>query len=153
MTIYHKPHLCFCLILIITIFALILSKDLEIGQSSNNAFSALTVEFESFGLDSKEMEKLITEPFEKKIRALDGVFEIRSLSEYGKSVTTLYMFKSADVENAYLELSHIVEAFHMTLPDFVQKPQIYTSSVDQKPVFMVFLSSKTSDLSTLRDYI
>lgn len=152
MTIYRKPHLCLCLVLTIILFALILSKDLEVGQRANNDFSALTVEFQSFGLDSGEMEKLITEPFEKKIQALDGVFEIRSLAEYGKSVTTLYMFKSANVEDAYLEVSHIVDAFYDTLPDFVQKPQIYTSAVDQSPIFMVFLSSDTMDLSSLHDY-
>ncbi|GHV92076.1 acriflavin resistance protein [Spirochaetia bacterium] len=116
-----------------------------------------SIRFEYYGVDAAEMEKTITIPLEEKIAGLEGIIEVLSTCEYGKSYTTIYFSKKINAKNTYLALRDAVDTLYGTLPQAVQKPRIYSSAADQKPIISVAAFSPPApnnfEIDELRAYI
>ncbi len=115
----------------------VLCSTIEIGNSNENRYYIFSIEFNYYGMDSKQIEEIITIPLEEKIMTIPGLTEFRSSCEYGKSLTTTYFSKKSDYKNTYLILRSIIETLYSELPSDVQKPRLYNSSSDQKSVIAV----------------
>jgi HAE1 family hydrophobic/amphiphilic exporter-1 len=102
-------------------------------------------------MDETEIERLITIPLEEKISGLGDIYEIRSVSEYGKSVSSVYFDRNADGKRVYLALRDAVDALYSSLPPAVQKPRIFSAESGRRS----FLSAAVfapGDLNRARVY-
>lgn len=126
------------------IFLSMITK-LSLGNSNELRYLVYSVEFDYYGMDSKRIEEIITIPLEEKIMSLEGLVEMRSSCEYGKSITTGYFTKELDTKKIFLSLRSIVDDLYMTLPGDVQKPRIYSSSVEQKSILSVCVLNSEGD--------
>jgi multidrug efflux pump subunit AcrB len=152
-SIYKRPVLCFSVFACVCILLGFLCAGLKIGQSFEKRYLIYTIRFEYYGTDAREMEKTIIIPLEEKIAALSGLVELTSVCEYGKSYTTVYFVKNADEKNTYLALRDAVDTLYNTLPLAVQKPRIYSSSTEQKPVISIAVQPSQGSIDALRSDI
>ncbi|GHV62277.1 multidrug RND transporter [Spirochaetia bacterium] len=144
--------------IIITVIAAFIARSQKPGESADSRYRVFSIRFEYFGMDSAEMERLITIPLEEKISGLGEFREIRSVSEYGKSVTTIYFDRKGDQKKVYLSLRDAVENLYLTLPRAVQKPRIYSAESNRKPFLSIAVSpggtaNGSANLNTARKYI
>lgn len=154
---HHRPVLCSSLFLALCVLLAFLVSGLIIGQSTDRRYLVYSIRFEYYGVDAAEMEKTITIPLEEKIAGLEGIIEVLSTCEYGKSYTTIYFSKKINAKNTYLALRDAVDTLYGTLPQAVQKPRIYSSAADQKPIISVAAFSPPApnnfEIDELRAYI
>ena len=134
---YKKWKLSFFILIAITIIMSYAASQIEIGESKESRYNIYSVTFEYYGMDSKQIEELITIPLEEKIMILEGLLELRSSIEFGKSVTTAYFSKKINYKRAYLNIRDSVDKLYETLPKDVQRPRIQSSSTEDKAFLCV----------------
>ncbi|MCD6122549.1 MAG: efflux RND transporter permease subunit [Spirochaetales bacterium] len=110
-----------------------------------------TVIIRHYGIDPEEMEKSITIPLEDRISGIYGIEEMRSVSELNTSRIDLSLIPGTDVKEFYIELRDAVYTVYSGLPKSVQKPEIFSSSGNDKPLLIVSLDSEKKDLNFVRD--
>ena len=111
--------------------------NIEAGSKVNTSNDIFTVEFDYYGMDSTKIEQLITIPLEEKMMGLEGLLELNSSVEYGKTTCTAFVKKSKHPEQTYLALRTITDTLYQTLPQDVQKPRIYSSENGSKNVMSI----------------
>ncbi len=144
------PYLIFIAILIFSFSALL---RIEFGgkmPSSEKGFSIIT---QHYGINSEEIERTITIPIEENISSIAGIDQLRSSSEYSKSRIDIKLRKDTDSTEFFLNLRDRIERVYSTLPKSVQKPQVVTSSSNQKPSFIISFSSDLTDPIQLRPFV
>ncbi len=127
---------------------------IELGIRADSRNDVFTVEFDWYGMDSSKIENSITIPLEQKLMGLEGLLDLTSTSEYGKSVSTLYFKKngSRNAKNTYLSIRNIVDTLYRSLPEDVQKPRIYSSDSNSKSVLSIAFYDSDGQ-NSLRDLI
>lgn len=149
---YNKPVFTAASLFALCVLLSIACLNLQFGEANQYPYHVFTVRFEHFGIDAAEMEKTITIPFEEKLALISGIFEIRSAVEYGVSGTSVYFEKNIDEKKIYLELREITDTLYAALPPSVQKPHIYSSDTNRRPVYAFSLNSDSADLHTVRRF-
>ena len=134
----------------ITLIFFISLLQIEFGDGNSYSYTVFSVNFDYHGMDQSQIEKIITIPLEQKIMSLEGLVELKSIVEYGKSTTTAFFIKSIPHKNVYLNLRNSVEDIYLSLPSDVQKPRILSSSANDKAVFSAaFFSASDNNLREL----
>jgi HAE1 family hydrophobic/amphiphilic exporter-1 len=135
----------------VSVLCVYILRQEELGESGEGRYRVYSVRFEYFGMDGTEIERLITIPLEEKISGLGDIYQIRSVSEYGKSVSSVYFDRNTDGKRIYLALRDAVDTLYSTLPTAVQKPRIFSAESGRRP----FLSAAVfapGDLNRARLY-
>jgi HAE1 family hydrophobic/amphiphilic exporter-1 len=142
------PVFVFVLISVLCIYIL---RQEELGEAVEGRYRVYSIRFEYFGMDEREIERLITIPLEEKISGLGDIYQIRSVSEYGKSVSSVYFDRQTDQKRLYLALRDAVDTLYSSLPRAVQKPRIFSAESGRRS----FLSAAVfapGDLNRARVY-
>lgn len=139
----HKKAAALLLAVLVLISAFSL-KRLDISCRVPNKEDVFSVEFEYFGMDAEQIEKVIAEPLEEKISAIENLTRLTTTCEYSKCTTTA-AFKKGD-ENPYIALSETADSLYRTLAKDAQRPRIYSSSAEQKAVFLAAFEKEPSAL-------
>ena len=108
----------------------------SLGPSREQRLASYTVLIECAGVDSGRIERTITMPLEDEVAGIPGIVEIRSVSEYGKSRVTVIASEGEQRAELSLRLRDAVERVYGSLPLAAQKPEILSSSLSQRPVFV-----------------
>ena len=137
--------------LLISLFFLFAIRNLQLGNSNDSRSATYTIRFEYFGMDANSIEREITIPLEEKLSCMSSLIELRSMVEYGKSVTTAFFDKNINNRTTYLEIRNYVDNLYNELPDSVQKPRIYKSDNTNKSVINIAISG-SDNLNYLRTY-
>ncbi len=149
---YNKTKTPFFILSAITLVLLFSGRKVNFGQDINTTYHIFTIEFQYFGMDSSQLEKIITIPLEEKINEISGLCEMRTVTEQGKISLTAWFSKSISSKKIYLTLRNYVDTLYRQLPSAVQKPRILSSESTSKAVFC-FTVSSAKDLTNLRQYI
>jgi multidrug efflux pump subunit AcrB len=142
------PVFAFVMVSVLCVYIL---RQEELGEAREGRYRVYSVRFEYFGMDEMEIERLITIPLEEKISGLGDIYEIRSVSEYGKSVSSVYFDRKTDGKRLYLALRDAVDALYSSLPAAVQKPRIF-SAESGKRSFLSAAVFAPGDLNRARLY-
>jgi len=93
------------------------------------------------GVASSDIESLITNPIERKLRGLKNVEEIRSVSAEGSSMITVEFIPDVDIDDAIQWVRDKVDQAKGDLPDDLESdPQILEINLSEFPVMMVAVS-------------
>lgn len=105
------------------------------------------------GASPEEIEKLVTNPIEDQLKAVDGIKEIRSSSIENRSGITVFLDPDAkDPKKVIEDIRSAVDRV-TDLPKDIDKPLIIEISSRQIPVIEVSLyGDETVDYKTLRHY-
>ncbi|MDE7290632.1 MAG: efflux RND transporter permease subunit [Treponemataceae bacterium] len=139
----HKKAAALFLAALVLISAFSL-KGLDISCRVPNKEDVFSVEFEYFGIDAAQIEKIIAEPLEEKISAIENLAHLTTTCEYSKCTTTAAFKKGG--KNPYIALSEAADSLYRTLAKDAQRPRIYSSSAGQKAVFLAAFEKEPSAL-------
>lgn len=148
---YRKKITSFFILCVLTIIMIASAINIEFGQLNNSKYNVYSIEFDYYGVDSAKIEQIITIPLESKINELQGLKELRSSSEYGKSYVTAYFDKKQKNKQIYLAIRNIVDTLYSTLPSDVQKPRLFSSSINDKSVFTIAITG-IQNINDIRDW-
>lgn len=123
--------------------------DIHFGENTSATGGVFSIHFDCYGLDADELEILITIPFEEELTSLGDFREIRSVTELGKSIVTVYLHETTKNKDVYKKIHKKMHEFYETLPPRVQRPKLYQSDSKQSPIFSAFFWSNTYSLSDI----
>jgi hydrophobic/amphiphilic exporter-1 (mainly G- bacteria), HAE1 family len=139
---YGRPVTALTVLLIVLALSLFAASSLRLGPASEQRCDSFSVTIEHFGIDSREIERTITCPLEDELSLIPGTTELRSVSEYGKARVFVLSGKSASRNEVFLRLRDAVERVYSRLPSTVQRPEISSSSVSRRPVFVAAVKAR-----------
>lgn len=150
---YKKPVTPYLFFYALVVFSLLSLLKVEFGGNIPTSVKGFSVITQHYGINSEEIERTITIPIEESISVISGIEQLRSTSEYAKSRVEVRLREDTDSTEFYLNLRDRIERVYSTMPKSVQKPQIVTSSTNQKQSFIISFSSSISDPVRLRPFI
>ncbi len=145
---YKKPRALFFIFAALTAFSIYSLKDISFNCSGAARNDFYSIEFEYFGMDAFQIEKIIAIPLEEKLRELPGIENIKSVCNYSKCMLNVEVAKDA-TGCTYATVSRCVNSFYESLPGDVQRPSICSSSSDDKALLCVAFDSGHTDISKL----
>jgi CzcA family heavy metal efflux pump len=103
----------------------------------------VTTDYE--GVAPEDMEKLVTIPLERKLKGLEGVEELTSRSDDGKSTIAIKFLPSIDIDDALQKVRDKVDQAQGDLPsDLEDDPVITEMNFSDMPIIQVVLSGPFS---------
>ncbi|MBO5137402.1 MAG: efflux RND transporter permease subunit [Spirochaetaceae bacterium] len=149
---FNCPVQAFFVLCCLSIVMAFIAKDINLGKESSVEQIVYSIQIEYFGMDPKTLERLITIPLEEYLSPISGLKELRSVTEYGRSLVTAYFHNGTEAKKSYLTIRDAVDTLYATLPQAVQKPKIYSSHSQQGAVLSVAITEH-KNLNTLRSYL
>ena len=125
----------------------------SLGPAREQRYSSRTVTIEDAGVDSRRIERTMTMPLEDALSAIPGVVQMRSVSEYGRSRVTVIASGEEGRAGLSAALRDAVERVTAGLPASAQKPEILSSSLSQRPVFIASVQAAERSGEDLRDRV
>lgn len=80
------------------------------------------------GLDSVDMEKLVTQPLEEGLASLQGLKLSKSVTRSGLSLINLELHWGTDIDLALVECRELIDLCYHQLPSQCEKPQVILPS-------------------------
>ena len=103
----------------------------------------VTTDYE--GVAPEDMEKLVTVPLERKLKGLEGVEELTSQSDDGKSTIAIKFLPSVDIDDALQKVRDKVDQASGDLPsDLEDDPLVSEMNFSDMPIIQVVLSGPFS---------
>ena len=141
---YFSKKKFFFIFAIISVLFIYSALNIKFTDTQDFKFHVFTVKFEYYGMDPVAIEKIITKPLEEKLCELDSIYEIKSTCRFNESVTSLWFYRSCNLDLTYLKIRKITEDLYNRLPGNVQTPQIYNSRSEDKSIICISMDwSKT----------
>ncbi|MBL8729617.1 MAG: efflux RND transporter permease subunit [Planctomycetes bacterium] len=102
------------------------------------------------GASALEVERQITIPIERVVRGISGVEYVYSMSRRGQAVVTARFFVGENREDSLVKLHTTLQQHAATLPPQVRSWHVDTVSIDDVPILVAVLHSRTLDDHGLR---
>jgi multidrug efflux pump subunit AcrB len=102
------------------------------------------------GTSALEVERQITIPIERLVRGISGVEYVYSMSRRGQAVVTARFFVGEDREHSLVKLHATLQQHATTMPPQVRSWHVDTVSIDDVPILVAVLHSRTQDDHALR---
>ncbi|PLY04273.1 MAG: AcrB/AcrD/AcrF family protein [Desulfuromonas sp.] len=137
----HQRSTVFALMLIIVVVGIYSYVVLPRESTPDITIPYVLVVTNYEGVASSDIESLITNPIERKLRGLKHVEEIRSVSAEGSSMITVEFLPDVDIDDAIQWVRDKVDQSKGDLPDDLESdPQILEINLSEFPVMMVAVS-------------
>jgi CzcA family heavy metal efflux pump len=131
----------FALMVIILIVGLFSYSTLPRESNPDITIPIILVQTTYEGAASEDVENLITIPLERKLRSVDDVKEIRSVSAEGASMVTVEFLPDIDIDDALQKVRDKVDQAKGDLPgDLENDPAVIEINLSEFPVLMVAVS-------------
>lgn len=158
MSIRKKGKRDFSVIVIFMALALLgcaLIPLLPVRLSPSDSLPSLTVSCNLQGTSPRAMEVSVTSPLERSLARIKGVRHIRSKSSRGKTVITLEMDRTADMEKVRFEASMIVRQVYPSLPEGASYPRVSVKQTNQEMAgpFLSYSINSGIPSNEIRDYV
>jgi multidrug efflux pump subunit AcrB len=153
-----KPitSLCVCLFIIIASLFILINSNNKVEAEISSEY---TITIRHYGIDMNEIQRTISIPLEDALSALDGVKNILSSSEDGRSrVFVLFNDKENKLickskkTGRYEALRDAVQRVYETLPPSVQRPEITAVNLSMNPVWVAAIVFK-EDVKTANNIL
>lgn len=125
----------------------------SLGPPGEQRAASATVTIEQAGMDSRRIECTITMPLEDAVAGIEGVAQIRSVSEYGRSRVTVIAAEGERWAGLSLALRDAVQRVSAGLPSSAQKPEIVSSALSQRPVFVASVRAEGRSQAELCEWV
>lgn len=104
------------------------------------------------GLNSDDVEKLVTLPLEKGLQSLSNLKEISSNSSFENSEIFVKLHWDTNPQKAILEIINLTDTIFTQLPNQAQRPQVTQLNPSERPVFSFAIIPKESDIYTVSTF-
>ena len=140
----------FVLTLVIVIMGLVSYFSLPREAAPSIAIPMIFVATPYFGVSPSDMENLVTQPIEKRVKELSNVKEISSTSSEGISTVVIEFEPDVDLDNALQKVREKVDRARPDLPTDAEESSIQEINLENTPIMVVNISG-THSLVTLKD--
>lgn len=113
---------------------------------------AVSILIEYPGMGPEKIEVLITKPVERIIKSVNGITEISSTSEEGKSRINVTFSEKTDIKIATVNLREKIELISDTFPEEVQEPVVYRYDPSDRPVIIAAVEIEGLSVEDVRDF-
>jgi len=127
--------------LLIFVFGLYSYSTLPRESEPDITIPFVFVSTEYKGVSSSDIETSITIPIEKKLKGLEGVKQMRSLSSEGLSSISMEFVTGTDIDNALEKVRNKVDEAKNDLPrDLENDPSVFEVNFSELPIVVYSLS-------------
>jgi multidrug efflux pump subunit AcrB len=102
------------------------------------------------GASALEVERQITIPIERIVRGISGVEYVYSMSRRGQAVVTARFFVGENREDSLVKLHSTLQQHQAEIPPQVQSWRVDSVSIDDVPILVATLHSRTQSDHALR---
>ncbi len=143
----------FTIIIFILVLGIGISSLLNMPRGEDPSFSAPTSVIVAVypGASPKDVEKLVADPIEKKMKELNDIKRIKSSIDDGLLVTTVEFTFGSDVNEKYNEVVREVNSIRATLPAELLSLDINKVSASDVNTYQSALVSQTASYKQLYD--
>ncbi|RMD95112.1 MAG: efflux RND transporter permease subunit [Calditrichaeota bacterium] len=145
----HKPVVSI-LVLIFVVMGLMSYFSLPRESAPSITIPIVLVTTPYFGVSPSDIETLITQPIEKKLKELTDVKEIRSTSSEGMSVIEVEFNPDINIDEALQKVRDKVDLAKSELPEDAEEPVINEINFSEFPIMLVNISGNY-DLVKLKE--
>lgn len=130
----RNPIVPIVLFIGLTLAGLVSFNQLDVNNSPDIDFPAVSVSISQPGASPTEIETQITQKVEAAVRSVNGVDEIQSSAREGSSNTTVTFVIGTDSDNAVNEVKNAVDQVRGDLPDGILEPRVTKQEVAGGPI-------------------
>ncbi len=145
----HKPSI-FVLITIFVIMGLSSYSTLPRESAPAITIPIVLVSTPYFGVTPGDIETLVTQPIERKIKEITDLKEIRSTSAEGISIIEVEFNPDVDMDEAIQKVRDKVDLAKSEIPEDAEEPIINEISFEEFPIMLVNISGNY-DLVKLKE--
>ncbi len=139
------------LILAAVLLCLVLqARTIPLGYRPASSQRSILVSVEHQGAFEEQMERFVTVPLERRLASQEGLQEVVSVSDAGRSRVYLRFRPDVDLDQAYLRVREAVDRVWAGLPEGAQRPVLAKSDLDTAPVFIASFPPARLEESALR---
>jgi len=125
---------------------------LPVSLMPGSDYPAVSILIEYPGIGPDKIESLITKPVERIIRSVNGITEISSVSEEGKSRINVTFTEKTDIKMAQLKLKERIELIRDSFPREVQEPVVFRYDPSERPVVIASVEMDGLNIEETRDF-
>jgi cobalt-zinc-cadmium resistance protein CzcA len=130
-------------------------QNLNLDAVPDITTNQVVINTETGGLSPEEVERLVTFPIETSMGGLQGVEQVRSLSQYGLSQVTVTFRDDVDTYLARQLVSERLNSVVGELPDGIESPEMGPVSTGLGDIYMYSIESderNAMELRTIQDW-
>lgn len=130
-------------------------QNLNLDAVPDITTNQVVINTETGGLSPEEVERLVTFPVETSMGGLQGVEQVRSLSQYGLSQVTVTFRDDVDTYLARQLVSERLNSVAGELPDGIEAPEMGPVSTGLGDIYMYSIESderNAMELRTVQDW-
>ena len=120
----RNPIPAIVLFVMLTVAGIISFVRMDINDSPDIDFPAVTVEITQPGAAPTELETQVTQRVEAAVRSVEGIDEIQSFVSEGSSVTFVQLDIGTPIDRAVNEVRDAITQIRSNLPEGILEPQI-----------------------------
>jgi len=102
------------------------------------------------GANAKDVEELVTQPIEDKIKSLDEIDKLTSQSQNSVSSIMIQFDADSDAQEKMNDLKDKVDQIKASLPDDAEEPTVTQISLDNTPILTFSVSGPYSNIELKR---
>lgn len=148
----RRPMVAFVASALIIVFGILGLRDLPLRELPDVDRPVVSISADFPGANAEVVENRVTEPLEAQLSGIDGIQEITSRSQDGRSRITLTFTLERDLEAAANDVRDAVSQARRLLPADVEEVRVNKQDSDARPFMWYNLMSETMTAEELTDY-
>lgn len=148
----HRPVTVSLFFATVLMFGVVASQFLPLEKWPGIDIPEITVNIPYSGATPTEIEETITRPLEETLSTMSGIKRLRSESNENGAQVRLEFDWDENINAKSIEAREKVDAIRQTLPDDVERVQIFQFNTNDLPIFQIRVSSEL-DLSNAYDLL
>lgn len=143
-----RPKLIIVVFTVLIFLGITAYKQLNYEMLPNFSAPAITIVTAYPGAAPVEVENTVTKKIEDAVTSLEGIDDIRSVSQEGVSVSVILLKLSTDVDVAIQNAQQKINILKSTFPEGVIEPMVSKLSVNDYPIMKVGATSSLPSAET-----
>jgi len=136
-----RPVAVTMMTIVIIVIGLVCLRFLPISLIPDIDIPYITVQAESVGLSSREIDRSILSPLRQQLMQIDGLAEIRSEASDGKGTIKLSFNHGDDMDLLFIEVNEKIDRAMTQLPD-ISRPKVMKASATDIPAYFINVTGK-----------
>ncbi|MEJ2634633.1 MAG: efflux RND transporter permease subunit [Calditrichia bacterium] len=142
-SLYHKASV-FVLLVIVIIAGLVSYRNLPVESFPQIKQPVVIVAVPYIGVSPSDMETLVAQPIENKLKEISKIKKMTSLSSEGYTNVTVEFESDMDIDEAVRKVREKVDQAKPDLPDDVEEPFVQEINFENIPIMLVSIVGQHS---------
>ncbi|OPL08153.1 MAG: hypothetical protein AVO33_01850 [delta proteobacterium ML8_F1] len=147
----EKKYVILALMIAILVFGIFSKMTMNTQLSPDTSPPMVTVVVPYPGASAKDVSADVAKPMEEAFAKLEGISDIKSVSQDFIGVFNLTFDYATDVNQAAIDIQNTLTRIKQELPQTIEEPQVLKFSTSDMPIITIGLLSDTLEMNALRN--